>query len=92
MAPNRQLAGTVFMVVHPSTGLSLTKPKNFGPFQRVPVIANATFRQAGNGFLPFQAVAGKHRHPVHLPIPFAAQHRTGPQIYGPPVQVHGTLT
>ena len=47
--------------------------------------------QAGIGLaVPGKAV-GQHRHPLHLPVPFAAQHGARLQACGGPAQGHGAL-
>ena len=49
-------------------------------------------RQARIGLaVPGKAI-GQHRHPMHLAVPFAAQHGARPQVGGPPAQVHGALS
>ena len=58
----------------------------------MPVIANATFDEAGIGLaVPGKAV-GQDRHPVHLPVPFSAQQGAGPEFCGTLTHAHGTLS
>src|SRR5262249_52021136 len=48
-------------------------------------------RQARIGLaVPGKAV-GEHRHPLHLPVPFATHHRPGPEVRGALALLHGSL-
>ena len=67
-------------------------PKNLGPLQRVPVIANATFVRLAIGLAVPGKAFGQDRHPVHLPVPFSAQHGAGPEFCGTLTNAHGTLS
>jgi hypothetical protein len=76
-------ADPVFMLRLPSQALS-RRPKNRGPFQRVPVMANATWRQARIGLaIPGKAI-GTHGYPLHSPVPFTAEDGAGPHLRDTP--------
>jgi hypothetical protein len=34
----------------------------------------------------------RHRHPMHLPVPFSAQHGAGPEFCGALTHAYGTLS
>jgi len=70
----------------------VTRPKNFGPFQRVPVIAKATCDRLGVGLAIPSKTLGKHRHALHVPLPFACQDGARPQVRSTAAKVHDTLS
>src|SRR5436309_15588168 len=65
--------------------------------QRIWVLPSAgdrkrDLREAPIGLAVPGKAFGQDRHPVHLPVPFSAQHGAGPEFYGTLTHVHGTLS
>src|SRR5260221_1418188 len=71
---------------------SVAQPKEFGSTPAGAGDRKRDLREAPIGLAVPGKAFGQDRHPVHLPVPFSAQHGAGPEFCGTLTHAHGTLS